>query len=101
MVCGRSWRSRPRTRRSRRPDDGGIEPGDAQAALFLELHAVALDELRVDHHDEIRSDPADGHVDDEHAQRHADLRRGQADAGRPVHRLDHVVDEPLQCVVEH
>ena len=26
---------------------------------------------------------------------HADLRRGQADAGRRIHRLDHVVDELL------
>ena len=32
--------------RARRPRDGRVEAGQAQAAFFLELHAVALDELR-------------------------------------------------------
>ena len=43
---------------------------------------------------------ADRRVDDEEPQRDADLRRGQPDARRRVHRLDHVVDQPLEAVVE-
>ena len=39
-------------------------------------------------------------VDDQQADRHADLDRGKADAGRVVHRLEHVGDERLQLVVE-
>ena len=39
-------------------------------------------------------------VDHEQPQRHADLRRGQADARRGVHRLGHVFDERAQLVVE-
>ncbi len=39
-------------------------------------------------------------VDHQHAQGHADLDRGEADAGRFVHRLEHVLDERLQLVVE-
>ena len=34
-------------------------------------------------------------IDDEDSEGHADLRRRQADAGRRIHRLDHVVDELL------
>ena len=37
-----------------------------------------------------------GEVDDQHAQRLADLDRGQADAGRVIHRLEHVVGELSQ-----
>ena len=37
----------------------------------------------------------DRDVDDEDAQRHADLRRRQPDARRGIHRRDHVVDELL------
>ena len=39
-------------------------------------------------------------VDHQQADRHADLDRGEADAGRVVHRLEHVGDERLQLVVE-
>ena len=38
---------------------------------------------------------AERDVDDEDAQRHADLRRGQADPRRGVHRVDHVADQPI------
>jgi hypothetical protein len=34
-------------------------------------------------------------IDHQHAQRHADLDRGKADARRIVHRLEHVGDERL------
>ncbi len=39
-------------------------------------------------------------VDHQHALGHADLNRGEADAGRIVHRLEHVFDERLQIVIE-
>ena len=80
---------------ARRTDDGRVEAGQAQAAFLLELHAVADDELRVDHHDERRVIASDGDIHDEDSQRDADLRRGQADAGRRIHRLDEVVDQPI------
>jgi hypothetical protein len=35
-------------------------------------------------------------IDHQHAQRHAHLDRGEADAGRIVHRLEHVGDERAQ-----
>ena len=79
-----------------RPGDGGVEPRHAQAAFFLELHPLALDELRVDERDEPARIPAQGEIDDEDAQRHADLRRRQTDAGCRVHRLDHVLDQVTQ-----
>ena len=72
-----------------------LKPGHAQAALFLELHAVAFDELGVDHHDELGRVAAERQVDDENPQRDADLRRRQPDPRRRVHRLDHVVDETI------
>ena len=78
-----------------------LKPGHAEAALFLELRArrartnagltITIRSLAL---------APDGQIDDEHAQRDADLRRRQPDAGRRVHRLDHVVDQPLQGVVE-
>ncbi len=39
-------------------------------------------------------------VDHDHPQRHADLRRGQPDPGRRVHRLDHVREERADVVVD-
>ncbi len=39
-------------------------------------------------------------IDHQHAQRHADLNRGKADAGGIVHRVEHVGDERLEFVVE-
>ena len=42
--------------RARGAHHGRVESRHAQTALFLELHPVALDELRVDHHDQARPD---------------------------------------------
>ena len=39
-------------------------------------------------------------VDHQQPDRNADLHRREADAGRLVHRLEHVGDERLQLVVE-
>jgi len=68
----------------------------AEAAFFFELHTVALDEFGVDHHDESGRIAPDRQIDHDDPQRNADLWRGQSDAGRGVHRLDHVVDEPTE-----
>ena len=81
--------------RARRPHDGGVESRHAQAALFFELHALALDELGIDDDDRARRVAAEREIDDEDPQRDADLRRRQPDARRGIHRLDHVVDEAI------
>ncbi len=80
---------------SHRSRHGGIESGNAEAALFLELHAFLLDEFRVDEDQQIVGLVAEREIDDENPERHADLRGGEADARRGVHRLDHVVDQRL------
>ena len=82
------------------PHDSGVEPRHTQASLFFELHAFAFHETRIDHDDEAVAFAADADVDDEDSQRHAELSCSQADARRGVHRFDHVVDQPLQAVVE-
>ena len=41
-----------------------------------------------------------GGVDDDHALVHVDLRRGEADAFGGVHRLEHVVDELADALVD-
>src|SRR5262245_23965079 len=63
-------------------DHRRVEPGYAQAALLLELHAVARHEDGIDHLDETGTGPPAGDVDDEDAQRHANLGGRQTDAGR-------------------
>ena len=83
----------PFHRRARRPGHRGVEARHRQAALFLQLHALALDELGVDERHQAVCGAAAGDIDDEHPQRHTDLRRGQPDAWRGVHRLDHVLHE--------
>ena len=44
--------------------------------------------------------PSRAHIDDDHPLRHPDLRRGQPDADRLVHRLQHVVHQPAHLVVD-
>ena len=83
--------------RARRARERGVEAGHAEAAFFLELHAVALDEFRIDEREQIGRIAADRDVGDENPQRHADLRGREADARRRIHRLDHVVDEAAGC----
>ena len=81
--------------RAHRPHDRGVETGKAQAALFLELHAVARDKLRVDHDDQPRRVAAQREIHDEDPKRHPNLRGCETHSRRGVHRLDHVVDELL------
>src|SRR5262245_31686452 len=75
--------------------DGRIEPGHAEAAFLFELHAIALDEFRVDERQQIARVATDRDVADEDSKSNADLRRSEPDTRRRVHRLDHVVDEQL------
>src|SRR5689334_16690917 len=81
--------------RPRRPDDGGFEPGQAETAFFFELHPFADDELRVDHDDESVRIAADRNIDDEDPERNTDLRRGEPDSRRRIHRVDHVAHEDV------
>src|SRR5262249_2845433 len=43
---------------------------------------------------------ADRHVDDEDAERNADLRRRQPDPWRGIHRVDHVADKRVDVRCE-
>jgi hypothetical protein len=80
---------------ARRPHDCRIESRDAQAAFLLELHAITLDEFRVDEDHQCRRVVADRDIDDEDAQRLTHLRSRQPDPGGRIHGFDHVVDEPF------
>src|SRR5262245_65035358 len=64
----------------RGPNHCRIESRDTQAALFLELHPVALDELRVDEGEETRRIAPDRHVHNEDPQRNTDLWSGEPHA---------------------
>jgi hypothetical protein len=70
--------------------------GEREAALGADRRAAAHDDLRVDEDAQIARLVLGGDVDDEDAMGLADLRRGEADAGRGVHGLGHVVDELLE-----
>ena len=74
--------------------------GNAQAAFVLRVTAFGVDDLGIRQHQLGFRIFFEGHVDDRQALGDADLRRSQADAVRGVHRLEHVVDEFLQFVVE-
>jgi hypothetical protein len=76
----------------------GRESRNAQAALFLELHAVAFDKFRVDHRVEPRRVFSERQIDHENLQRLADLGRRQANPRRRVHRFDHVVDQLVDVI---
>ena len=66
---------------------GGIEDlrVDEDAGLADRLALFRLLLLKVDH---------------QHALGNADLDGGEADSGRGVHRVEHVVDQPAQIVVD-
>src|SRR5439155_21707935 len=74
-------------------DDGGVETGNTETALFFELHPFAHHELGVDHHDQPVWIVTERDVHDEDPQRHADLGRRKPDARRRVHRVNHVGDD--------
>jgi len=65
-----------------------VDAGHRQAALLADLNAVAFDELRIDQHQQLIA--RFGRVDDDQPFVYVDLGRGQADAGRFVHRFGHV-----------
>src|SRR5216683_1247086 len=68
----------------------------AQAAFVSDLHAVVLDDFRI--HE--RPDLVVVALDNANAQRHSNLRRCQAGAGRREHRLHQVVDQTLDGRVD-
>src|SRR5262249_23056965 len=72
---------------ARRPHHRRIEAGNAQTAFFFELHAILLDEFRVNHDEQAGRVAADRDVHHENPQRHADLRGRESHSWRGVHRL--------------
>src|SRR5215469_896774 len=74
--------------------------GKAEAAFFFVLLAFAEGDLGIDEHELLSRILAHAEIDHCDALRHGDLRRGQADALRRVHGLEHVSDELAQFVVE-
>ena len=74
-----------------------VDAGHREAAFLADLHAVALDELGIDQHQQLV--PRFGGIDDDHPLVHIDLGRGQADARRFVHRLGHVARQTPDAVV--
>ena len=84
----------------------GILLGDRQAALLVGHQGFALlEDLRIDEHPRVPDRLALLilfllEVDHEQADRYPDLHRGQPDAGRVVHRLEHVGDEGLELGIE-
>jgi hypothetical protein len=84
---------------ARRALDGRAEAGDAQASLLLALGIAArLDDARVDERE--RRDAVLVDIDDDEPLRDADLRRGEADALRVVHRLEHVGNQQPQFLAD-
>jgi hypothetical protein len=79
----------------------GIVVWDRQASLLVDGALVrGAEDFRVE--EDLRGPGLAllGEVDDHQPDRLADLDRRQAYARRVVHRLQHVVDEPAQAVVE-
>ena len=75
-----------------------VNAGHRQAALFQGLLAVAREDLRVDK--DLQPVALIGQVDHDHALRLVDLDGGQADAGRVIHGLGHIVDQATDGVVD-
>ncbi len=94
-VCSVSFAVQSLQNGARRPSHRRVEAWCAQAAFFFELHAITLDERRVDERQQVAWIPAHRDVAHEDPHANADLRRRQSHSGRGVHRLDHVVDERL------
>ncbi len=72
--------------------------GHRQAAFFRHGDPFARQDLGVDENQRLIA--LLGDVDHQQAQRGIHLGRGEADAGRCVHRLEHVIDEAPQLGVE-
>jgi hypothetical protein len=68
--------------------------GHRQAALLVNGVLVrGLDDLGIGQHDRAGLDVLAVDVEHDDALQHADLRRGEPDAGRLVHRLQHVIHQ--------
>ena len=81
----------------RRALDFAEQVRHGQAAFRIDGFAFAICDDGIDELDEA---VLVLHVDDDHADGLADLRRGEADAVRLVHRLRHVVQELPQALVD-
>ena len=84
-----------------RADHLGIVLGHRQAA-FLVGHVLVggFDDLGVGHQQRAGLDVLAVDVEHDHPLQDADLRRRQADAGRGVHRLQHLVHQATHVVVD-
>ena len=76
-----------------------IDARHRQTTLFAAGSALAAEDLGVDEH--LARGVVFGHVDDDEALVPIDLGRGQADARRGVHSLEHVIDTAAQGRVKH
>src|SRR4051812_15299626 len=72
-----------------RPGDLLAKPWDGEAPFLAGLRSFAADNLGIDHDEPGRGVFARRGVDDGDAPADADLRRGESDALRGVHRLEH------------
>src|SRR5690606_29551679 len=81
------------------PLDELVQPRDGQTPLLEALAAVRGEDFRVD--EAARLIAPLGHVDHDDALVNVDLRRSKADAGRGIHRLEHVLDQALHVVVDN
>ena len=83
------------------PTDLAVEAGEAEAAFLVLLGGVLLDDLGIDE-DLLLVGPLDvgGQVEDEEAERDADLVGRQADAVRGVHQGEHLPDDPPKLIVD-
>ena len=87
---------------ARRARHRGAQVRDRQAALPVQHAFLAqqfdfrIDQHRAGHRDVVRigAGALAGDAEHEQPQRHMDLRRGEADAGRVLHGFDHVADQP-------
>ena len=75
-----------------------VDLGDREAAFLVDVFLVrGPDHLGVDQHHRARRCVVFLHaIHHQHALEHADLRRGQTDAGRVVHRFQHVIGQTRQ-----
>src|SRR5258708_14747452 len=74
--------------------------GEAEATLFFELLALALDDLGIDEDELLFGILLEADVDDGKPLRDAALRCGEAEALRGVHGREHLIDELLELRVE-
>ncbi len=74
-----------------------VNAGHRQTAFLADLHAIAFKEFGVDQNKQLIL--ALGGVNDNYAFVHIDLRSGQTDPRRLVHRLGHVARQASNAIV--